>query len=91
MKFGRLFIATVTVFLIMFVWAKNTSYSVIVLGSEPEAIVAAISAAESGAKTLLISSDNRLGGLFVEGMLNMLDLRTQPLSLIHISEPTRPY
>ena len=78
MKFGRLFIATVTVFLIMFVWAKNTSYSVIVLGSEPEAIVAAISAAESGAKTLLISSDNRLGGLFVEGMLNMLDLRTQP-------------
>jgi len=53
---------------------------VVVLGSEPEAIVAAVAAAESGAKTFLISADPRLGGLFVLGSLNVLDVRTRPMS-----------
>ncbi len=51
---------------------------VLVVGSEPEAIVAAVAAAEEGASTLLITPDARLGGLFVLGELTMLDLRTQP-------------
>ena len=56
-------------------------FDVIVVGSEPEAISAAVAAAESGAKTLLLSEDERLGGLFVLGQLNVLDLRTQPVNL----------
>ncbi len=51
---------------------------VLVYGSEPEGIAAAVTAAEEGATTLLITPDERLGGLFVLGELNMLDLRTQP-------------
>lgn len=51
---------------------------VIVFGSEPEAIVAAVAAAEEGAETLLVTADDRLGGLFVLGELNVLDLKTQP-------------
>ena len=54
-------------------------YHVVVVGSEPEAIAAAIAAAESGARTLLVSEDGRLGGLFVLGMMNVLDLRQTPV------------
>ncbi len=54
------------------------SVDVLVFGSEPEAIVAAVSAAEEGAATLLVTPDDRLGGLFVLGELNVLDLKTQP-------------
>jgi hypothetical protein len=52
---------------------------VVVLGSEPEAIAAAVAAAETGASTVLVSEDPRLGGLFVLGALNVLDLRTTPV------------
>jgi len=55
------------------------SFDVVVLGSEPEAISAAIAAAESGARTALLSQDARLGGLFVLGALNVLDMRTSPV------------
>jgi hypothetical protein len=51
---------------------------VLVYGSEPEAIVAAVAAAEEGARTVLVTPDDRLGGLFVLGELNVLDLKTQP-------------
>ncbi|MEX2543437.1 MAG: FAD-dependent oxidoreductase [Trueperaceae bacterium] len=66
--------------------AQNTlrdigGYDVVVVGSEPEAIAAAVAAAEAGAVTLLVSEDSRLGGLFVLGQLNVLDLRTQPVNL----------
>lgn len=54
-------------------------FDVIVVGSEPEAISAAVAAGESGARTLLLSHDDRLGGLFVLGGLNVLDLRNQPV------------
>lgn len=53
---------------------------VLVYGSEPEAVVAAVAAAEEGARTLLITPDARFGGLLVLGELNMLDLRTQPFN-----------
>ncbi len=54
-------------------------WAVIVVGSEPEAIAAAVAAAEEGARTLLVSEDPRLGGLFVRGALNVLDLRVTPV------------
>jgi len=53
-------------------------WDVIVVGAEPEAIAAAIAAAEEGARTLLVTEDPRLGGLFVRGALNVLDLRVTP-------------
>ncbi len=58
----------------------NLIVEVLVYGSEPEAIVAAVAAAEEGARTLLVTPDARLGGLFVLGELNMLDLRTHPFN-----------
>lgn len=51
---------------------------VLVIGSQPEAITAAVAAAEQGAHTVLLTSDRQLGGLFVLGELNVLDLRTAP-------------
>jgi hypothetical protein len=58
----------------------QTAYDVIVVGSEPEAISAAVAASESGAKTMLITEDPKLGGLFVMGQMNSLDLRIQPFN-----------
>lgn len=55
------------------------TFDVIVAGSEPEGVIAAVAAAEEGARTLLVSEASRVGGLFVLGQLNSLDLRTQPL------------
>jgi hypothetical protein len=54
-------------------------WDVIVVGAEPEAIAAAVAAAEEGARTLLLAEDPRLGGLFVRGALNVLDLRVTPV------------
>lgn len=55
------------------------AFDVIVVGSEPEGIAAAVAAAETGARTLLVSQDARVGGLFVLGGLNSLDLRAHAL------------
>ena len=49
-------------------------YDVIVVGGDPEGVTAAVSAARNGAKTLLLSSEDGLGGLFTYGMLNTLDM-----------------
>ena len=54
---------------------------VLVVGGEPEAVSAAVAAAEEGARTVLLTSDARVGGLFVLGELNVLDLRTHPTQL----------
>lgn len=54
-------------------YAKD-SYDVIVVGGDPEGVVASISAARNGAKTLLLSAEDGLGGLFTYGMLNTLDM-----------------
>ena len=58
--------------------AETHDYDVIVIGSEPEGVTAAVAAAQEGARTLLVSEDARVGGLFVLGQMNSLDLRTQP-------------
>ncbi len=59
--------------------AKGTEVvDVLVIGSQPEAISAAVAAGEQGARTVLLTSARRLGGLFVRGELNVLDLRTTP-------------
>ena len=63
-------------------WAANylaeietaNEYDVIVVGTDPEGIAAAVSSARSGAKTLLLSKDDTLGGLFTLGMLNSIDM-----------------
>ena len=54
------------------------TYDVIIVGSEPEGVAAAVAAAEEGARTLLVTRDPKVGGLFVMGEMNSLDLRTKP-------------
>lgn len=58
----------------------TTHVDVLVYGSEPEGVAAAITSAEAGLTTLLLTPHERIGGLFVLGELNMLDLRTQPFN-----------
>ena len=53
-------------------------YPLIVVGSEPEAITAAVSAARNGVKTLLLAEDPVLGGLMTRGRLNFLDMNYGP-------------
>ena len=52
----------------------DDEYNVIVVGSDPEGVAAAVSAARSGAKTLLLGEEDIPGGLFTCGMLNTLDM-----------------
>ncbi|WP_244226712.1 FAD-dependent oxidoreductase [Paenibacillus protaetiae] len=58
----------------------QNDYDVIVAGTDPEGITAAISAARNGLKVLLIDGHNRdkLGGLMTIGELNTLDLNYSP-------------
>ena len=60
------------------IW-QNTAYQVeqydvIVMGTEPEGIAAAVSAARNGMKTLLLGEDEALGGLMTIGELNFIDM-----------------
>ncbi|MBP3284968.1 MAG: FAD-dependent oxidoreductase [Clostridia bacterium] len=57
---------------------EENFYDVIVVGGDPEGIAGAISAARNGAKTLLLSSEDGLGGLLTFGMLNTLDMNFGP-------------
>lgn len=52
----------------------DETYDVIVVGSEPEGVAAAVSAARNGMKTLLLSEDQALGGLMTIGELNFIDM-----------------
>ncbi len=56
------------------------SYDVIVIGTDPEGISAAISAARNGLSTLLVDGRNReiLGGLMTLGWLNTIDMNYTP-------------
>lgn len=56
------------------------SYDVIVTGTDPEGITAAVSAARNGLKVLLVDGKNRkiLGGLLTLGWLNSLDNNYSP-------------
>ena len=49
-------------------------YDVIVVGTEPEGVSAAVSAARNGMKTLLLGEDAALGGLMTIGELNFIDM-----------------
>lgn len=53
---------------------SKDKYNVIVVGSDPEGIAAAVAAARSGAKTLLLGKEDAPGGLLTYGMLNTLDM-----------------
>lgn len=59
---------------------EKEEYDVIVVGTDPEGVMAAISAARNGMKVLLIDGRDRdrLGGLFTLGGLNTLDLNNSP-------------
>lgn len=52
----------------------DTDYDVIVVGSDPEGIAAALSATRNGMKTLLLSKDETPGGLYTLGALNFIDI-----------------
>ena len=53
-------------------------YNLIVTGSEPESIAAAVAGARNGQKVLLVSTDKRPGGLMVKGKLNTIDMNYNP-------------
>lgn len=52
----------------------DSDNDVIVVGSDPEGIAAALSAARNGMKTLLLSKDSTPGGLYTLGALNFIDV-----------------
>ncbi|MFC5447211.1 FAD-dependent oxidoreductase [Paenibacillus aestuarii] len=56
------------------------SYDVIVVGTDPEGVAAAVSAARNGLSTLLVDGRNRdrLGGLMTLGELNTIDMNYAP-------------
>ncbi len=60
----------------------SESYDVIVAGTDPEGVTAAVSAARNGLKVLLVDGKNRaiLGGLMTVGGLNTLDNNFSPLN-----------
>ncbi|MEK3882032.1 FAD-dependent oxidoreductase [Paenibacillus sp. PL2-23] len=60
--------------------APKEKYDVIVVGTDPEGVMAAVSASRNGLKTLLVDSRDReiLGGLFTIGWLNSLDMNWTP-------------
>jgi len=49
---------------------ENSDYDVIVVGAGPSGVAAAITAARSGAKTLLIEAQGRVGGISTAGMMS---------------------
>lgn len=54
---------------------KTGHYDLIVIGSDPEGITAAIAGARNGLKTALIDFNrDKVGGLYTLGWLNMIDL-----------------
>ncbi len=59
----------------------HEEYNVIVAGTDPEGVMAAIAAARNGMKVLLVEGRDRdrLGGLFTLGGLNTLDLNLSPI------------
>ncbi|RED55350.1 FAD-dependent oxidoreductase [Cohnella lupini] len=65
------------------------AYDVIVAGTDPEGVMAAISAARNGLKVLLADNRDRpiLGGLMTLGWLNSLDLNKAPVSYRFWNKP----
>lgn len=55
-------------------YKQMKSCEVLVCGSDPEGIAAAVSSARSGLRTILIDTRSEPGGLYTSGMLAMLDM-----------------
>ncbi|MCX6343893.1 MAG: FAD-dependent oxidoreductase [Armatimonadetes bacterium] len=55
-----------------------SDYDVIVVGSDPEGIAAAVSSARNGMRTLLVDDREKLGGLWTVGGLNFIDMNRGP-------------
>lgn len=72
--------APVTITEVPQVEVPREKYDVVVVGTDPEGVTAAVSAARNGLKTLLVDSKDReiLGGLFTLGWLNSLDMNRMP-------------
>ncbi|ONI46066.1 hypothetical protein AN641_00255 [Candidatus Epulonipiscioides gigas] len=61
--------------IVLSIFARNyNEFDVIVIGTDPEGISAAISSARNGMNTLLIDTRQKVGGLFTMGGLNSLDM-----------------
>ncbi|ABO51670.1 conserved hypothetical protein [Desulforamulus reducens MI-1] len=60
---------------------KTEKYDLIVVGSDPEGIAAAISGARNGLATLLIDTRPEVGGLMTRGWLNVIDMNMAPNNL----------
>ncbi|MCD5407244.1 MAG: FAD-dependent oxidoreductase [Desulfotomaculum sp.] len=56
----------------------STGYDLIVVGSDPEGIAAAVSGARNGLSTLLVDTRPVLGGLMTLGWLNTIDMNYDP-------------
>jgi len=51
---------------------NETKYDIIIIGSGPAGVTAAISAGRNGAKVLIIEQENCLGGMWTSGYMNPL-------------------
>ena len=58
--------------------AQHLHYDLIVVGSDPEGIAAAVSGARNGLSTLLVDTRPVLGGLMTRGWLNTIDMNYAP-------------
>jgi hypothetical protein len=74
-------------------WKENVQnqYDVIVVGTDPEGVAAAVSSARNGLKTLLVDGRNRqiIGGLMTLGWLNSLDHNYSPDRRIIPGQPPK--
>ncbi|MTI80568.1 MAG: FAD-dependent oxidoreductase [Firmicutes bacterium] len=57
---------------------QSTEYDLVVVGSDPEGIAAAVSGARNGLSTLLVDTRPVLGGLMTRGWLNTIDMNYDP-------------
>ncbi|WP_031514080.1 FAD-dependent oxidoreductase [Desulfofalx alkaliphila] len=56
----------------------ENQYDLIVVGSDPEGIAAAVSGARNGLDTLLVDTRSQVGGLMTQGWLNTIDMCYAP-------------
>ena len=61
---------------------RTLKYDVVVIGGGPAGLAAALKAREKAEKVAVLERNDELGGILNQCI---------HLSLIHISEPTRPY
>ena len=53
---------------------ESLAYDIVVIGSEPEGLSAAVNASRKGVRVILLDERAYLGGLYTSGMLSMLDM-----------------